>query len=329
MKGIYLIAIAFLASRTAASVIIPNEAEDECPIKDSCPPKLIADKSNCHQFFRCKSGKKELVVCKGDKQFSTFWGGCVSPENSDCGVGDCKHNGDLLPHECQCDQFYECKNYQKALRICESGQIFDKNRKICVPGESVNGECVPNSGIECRNGDYIRHECQCDKYYECKQNQKALRECPKGSIFEPPSGCVKGNVDECSSENTCRQGESKSHHCLCEKYYICNNNDWIAKSCKKDEHFSPKNLTCMKIKDANCENFPVTPDPTEPGYCAENGSISSHECDCRLYYECENNKKILKNCDWGKYFDRANKVCEKAEDVKCRNSWDNWIKKYP
>lgn len=321
--GIYLIAIAFLASRTAASVIVPNEftfeAEDECPSKDSCPPKLIADKENCGQFYKCKSGKKTLVVCKGDLQFSKSWQGCVSRDKSDCANNDdCKPNGDLLQHECQCDKFYECKNGQKILRECESGQIFEKDRKICVPGEDLNGKCTPNSTVECTNGNYLPHECQCDKFYECKKNKKALRECSKGSIFEPAlAKCVRGT--DCPPEVTCRQGENKKHHCLCDKYYTCNNDDWILKPCGEGQHFSSKDLKCMTPKEACCDPKSCGNPPGESGACPEGVPTHwRHECDCRLYYECIDNKKEIKSCDWGRYFDYVNQVCEKADKVKCQ-----------
>ncbi|XP_070157636.1 peritrophin-48-like [Polyergus mexicanus] len=330
MKGIYLIAIAFLASRTAASVIIPNEftfeAENECPPKDACPPKLIADKSNCGQFYKCKNGKKELVVCKEGLQFSKKWRGCVSRDKSDCSDGECQRNGNLLPHECQCDKFYECKNGQKALRECGSGQIFEKDKKICVPGENLNGKCTPNPGIECADGDFLPHECQCDKFYECKKNKKALRECSKGSVFKPASAkCVTGTA---CPKDTCRQGENKKHHCLCEKYYTCNNDDWVLTPCGKDQHFSPTELKCMMPQKACCDLKFCSDKPGEPGDCPKDVATRwPHECDCRLYYECEKNKKEIKSCTWGRYFDYVNQVCEKAEkiSVKCKNTWDDWV----
>lgn len=328
MKGIYLIAIVFLASRTAASVIVVNEsafeAENECPEIDGCPPKLIEIKSDCLHYYECRNQEKIYKTCAAGLHFSKRWSGCVKPEKSECGkngtipVG-CTRNGDLLPHECQCTKFYECKSNNKVLRICPAKQYFDKDRKICIPGEN----CKP-AGQECENGELLTHECQCNKYYLCKNGQKALRECEKGWNFDPAlPKCVKGKCPT-NDADPCKHGESKVHDCGCEKYYTCKNKEWILEECKTGQHFSPKNLKCMKESEAGCKEDPSK----DPSACPDNVPTKwRHECDCRLYYECENNKKVIKACEWRRYFDYFNQVCDLAEKVSssCKNNWDNWI----
>lgn len=328
---IYLIAIVFLASQAAAYVIAGNEsstfeAQNECPAVDPCPPKLIAyEGEDCTRYYECKNQEKISKTCKTGLHFSVKWQGCVEPENSECeddggeGGNDeeskCEKNGDLLPHECQCTKFYECKSKHKTLRDCPLGEFFDKTRKICVPGKN----CKP-VGTECKDGDLINHECQCNKYYLCKNGQKALQECKKGYHFDSDSSkCVKGS---CPNDDVCTSGDKKSHECLCEKYYACKSKEWILQECGKDKHFSPTDLKCMEKKRAGCSK------PGNPDECPKNvPTLWRHECDCRLYYECVNDKKQVQACAWGKYFDYVNQVCETAKKVssKCHNSWDDWL----
>lgn len=334
---IYLIAIVFLASQAAAYVVAEDEsfifeAEDACPAADPCPPKLISYEDDCNHYYECKNQEKILKTCKTGLRFSKKWQGCVKPENSECSndpvIPDnnstdvkCVTNGDLLPHECQCTKFYECKNKKKILQDCPLGQFFDKDRKTCIPGRNCKA-----IGSECKDGDFINHECQCHKYYLCKNGQKVLRECEAGSHFDSDlSKCVTG---KCGDDNnkTCTSGEKKTHECKCEIYYVCKNNDWIAEECLKGQHFSPTKLKCMNEEIAGCKDNPTNP---PIGTCPDNvPSLWRHECDCRLYYECIEDKKQLQACPWGRYFDYVNQVCEIAEKVfpKCRNNWDDWNK---
>ncbi|XP_029164274.1 peritrophin-48-like [Nylanderia fulva] len=345
MKGLYLIAIAFLV-QTVIAVNEINEtitvAADACPAKDTCPPKLIVA-TDCAQYYECSKGKKVLKDCEDGLYFSKKWQGCVEPEESECdddndsgsdGDGDDDDECDdeaLYPHECQCNKFYECKNNKRVLRECKSGQHFDEDKERCVPGDCDGSG---SSESECEDdGDYLPHECQCNKYYECKNSKKALRECKKGYYFDTKSlKCKKGSCPE--AEATCTKGKKKSHECLCEKYYTCTNKEWVVEVCKKNQHFSPTLLKCTTKKAARCEEKTTTEEPTttpkseEPGVCPKDVPTRwPHECDCRLYYECKKKEMILQSCAWGRYFDHINQVCEKASKVssKCKNSWDDWV----
>lgn len=327
MKGIYLIAVAFLAQAVIAANQTTFEAEDECPTKDPCPPKLIFHEEDCTRYYECRNGDKILKKCKEGLHFSKKWHGCVQPAKSECedeDDGKCKE-GDLLPHECQCTKFYECKKNRKVLHECNPGEYFDEERKSCIPGK----DCKPLPVDECEHGELLPHECQCTKYYLCKNGRKALRECQKGWHFDTALlDCTKGSCKE--DGDSCRHGAKKEHDCLCEKYYTCSNKEWVVEDCKKGLHFSPTLLKCTDPKNAGCEGTPTptpTPKPT-PGECPDDvPSKWSHECDCRLYYECENKKKKVQACAWGRYFDYFNQVCDVASKVssKCKNSWDDWV----
>ncbi|XP_024882441.1 uncharacterized protein LOC112461430 [Temnothorax curvispinosus] len=75
-------------------------------------------------------------------------------------------------------------------------------------------------------------------------------------------------------------------------------------------------------QDAGCDKN-VKP---KPGDCPSSSpSKWAHECDCRLYYQCESGKKKLYDCSWGNYFNIANLKCDVASKVNCKNNWDDWV----
>ncbi|XP_012235768.1 protein obstructor-E [Linepithema humile] len=319
MKGIYLIAIAFLASCTVitAEFISVLEEEDECPVVDTCPPKLLFHETDCSKYYECKNGRKILQECARGLHFSKIWGGCLEPDKSECGKGatDCTKNGDLLAHECNCFKFYECKNNLKILHECPSGEHFSKSLRYCIKGTTCDDDEPANP--ECIEGVNLPHECRCEKYYVCKNNRKVLQECEEGSNFNKrTSTCVVG---PCNRDPECEENTRKPHECNCTMYYTCQSEEWVFSKCSSGLHFNPVEQRCMHPVDAGCEK--------NPGDCKNSiDETWSHECDCRLYYRCVNKRKEILSCPWGRYFDENRLVCDYAENVKdnCKNSWDDW-----
>ncbi|TGZ32404.1 Uncharacterized protein DBV15_06840 [Temnothorax longispinosus] len=280
---------------------------------------------------------KQLRFCAAGLFFSKRWRGCVSWEISDCvvtpsptpptptpppptpptpptppPVGECRH-GDLLPHECVCTKFYECKYGRKAVRDCPVGQRFNPSTKTCEVGD-CNTTPPPPPPV-CQEGEFLPHECQCNKYYQCKNGRKALRECDQGWHFDNSTRrCIPGNCN--NPKPRCVNGDAKKHECGCDKYYKCNNDEWLLEHCAEGLHFSETKKICMNPLDAGCDKN-VKP---KPGDCPSSSpSKWAHECDCRLYYQCESGKKKLYDCSWGNYFNIANLKC----DVASKNYVEN------
>jgi len=284
-------------------------------------------------FYECKDGQPQLRHCSSGLYFSKSWGGCVDRQISDCPSPtptptpspttpseDCRP-GELLEHECNCTFFYECIYGRKALRECPYGQHFSSRRGTCVDGIDCE-DPEPN----CREGERSPHECQCRKYYICKNNQKAVYDCEKGTHFDNATlTCIP--PEECNGRpRICENGDVKKHPCntFCDRYYRCYNNDWLIEYCPNGEHFSEIDKRCMDPLEAGCDPNIKPP----PGYCLESGpSKWPHECDCRLYYQCEYDRKKIYGCAWGYYFNRATLSCDVPSNVKnCVNAWDDWVR---
>ncbi|KAL6258128.1 hypothetical protein P5V15_010047 [Pogonomyrmex californicus] len=330
MKGIYLIAIVLLTSWTvsaASKLSIFFEAEDECPVIDTCPPKLIRHESDCSRFYICNGGVKQIQDCTPGLYFSLRWRGCVRLEISDCPVptppptptrptptrpiptpsptptpspsGECKKDGQLLPHECQCTVYYQCVSGLKARRECPPGQGFNKYSLVCEVGgcdattttttsttttstTTTSTTTTSTTPPICKEGTFSPHECQCDKYYECKHGEKALRECGKGRHFDKEKLiCVDG--EGCGT--VCNDKDRKKHECNCNQFYECHGDVWYVITCPKGEQYVESEKKCISL-----------------GACELEGSITSHQCDPRLWYECKGKIKVLHECEWGQHF---------------------------
>ncbi|XP_011636616.1 protein obstructor-E-like [Pogonomyrmex barbatus] len=309
MKGIYLIAIVLLTSWTvsaASKLSIFFEADNECPVIDTCPPKLIHHESNCSRFYICNGGVKQIQDCAPGLYFSLRWRGCVKLEISDCQTPlpppppststtpspsrECEKDGQLLPHECNCTVYYQCVSGLKARRECPPGEGFNKYRRICEVGgceatttqepTTLPTTTSTNSRI-CEEGTLSPHECQCDKYYECINGQKALRECGKGRHFDKEKlTCVDG--EHCG---ICKDKDRKKHECNCNQFYECQGDVWYVRTCEKNEQYDESEKKCINL-----------------GACEREGSITSHQCDPRLWYECKGKIKKLHECEWGQHF---------------------------
>ncbi|KAL0125464.1 hypothetical protein PUN28_004521 [Cardiocondyla obscurior] len=298
-----------------------------CPAPpDPCPPVLLSHESNCTLFYECQNGRAILRFCAPNLFFSLKWRGCVDQAISDCPPPTptptptsnprpdrCEKDGDLLPHECNCAEFYLCKNGGKALQQCQPGHIFNPLSRTCEKGDPKTCKLDDPDPI-CEEGELIPHECDCIHYYECKNGQKALRECPEGENFHNGTlQCEKGF--NCSWP-ICSEGNRTKHGCNCEKYYECENNDWYLRNCSNNTHYNEATQTCTSPITAGCET---------PGYCKDNSKKWHHECDCRLYYECKNNTKTIHDCAWGEYFNNVTLTCEiLTDDATCKNDWDPW-----
>ena len=306
------------------------EREDECPAIDTCPPKLIFHETDCTKYYECKNGQKNVQYCQAGLHFSKIWSGCVKPSVSECIPDDnddveCKNHGDLVPHECNCHKFYECRKvsseFWKILHNCYDEEHFSKRLRQCVAGNTCEDEDFVYA--DCQENRRSPHECQCEKYYVCRNNRQIVKDCPEGSHFSNSTlDCELGSCPDKTRE--CDENTQRKHECDCEKYYTCLGGEWALSHCENGNHFSNTSKRCEPKEVAGCVRL-------RPGECdVDSDTRWAHECDCRLYYRCQKNQKEIYGCSWGDYFDRNKRICVDAKKVKytCRNDWDDWLNDY-
>ncbi|CAL1689843.1 unnamed protein product [Lasius platythorax] len=166
MKGIYIIAIVFVASWT---VIIANEdfnrdkskfirEEDldkiptRCPLQDTNDTVHLAHEIDCTKFYKCAWGKRLPFDCPWIDEaktqrlhFNKWKQFCDWPEQAGC--SNCPGNEEdgyppvkLTYTISSCNQYYECSRGEKLLRFCPSGVCFSATCQDCVRNRT-SGNC--------------------------------------------------------------------------------------------------------------------------------------------------------------------------------------------
>ncbi|XP_072742665.1 uncharacterized protein [Anoplolepis gracilipes] len=241
MKGIYVIAVAFLASW---NVCIANEDQQfsqeiklqdnifrKCPYPDINPKNTttnIAHESDCTKFYKCLLGS-------GTEQLCPF----------------------MWPNDKT-----KRLHYNRALQVCD--WPWNAGCELC-PREDKNGDFPPESRIadpESRN---------CRDYIICKQDgTRQYGTCPDNTCFSRTcQDCVKdrnnGNCGPSSSITTSSTTTTtpkstipepcdnrKEHECNCALYYQLYGNDWIREECEGGLHFSRTECGCTTPDIAKC-----------------------------------------------------------------------------
>ncbi|KAM0726032.1 Peritrophin-1 [Formica fusca] len=244
MKGIYVIAIAFLAFW---SVCTANENQQfiqetgpldnivrECPFTDPRNTTIhLAHESDCTKFYKCLAGRGIEQLCP------LMWP----------------------------DDPYKRLHFNRALQVCDwPGQA---GCQVC-PEPDVNGNYPPESWI----ADPDSRDCR--GYIICKNGRRQRGTCPSGQCFSRTcQGCVKnpkgGNCEggpivtttttstTTSTTTTkttpiCETNDLKRHDCDCSKYHKCNNNQvWGDPiQCDGGLHFNHGTPFCHPPDEADC-----------------------------------------------------------------------------
>ncbi|XP_018316821.1 peritrophin-48 [Mycetomoellerius zeteki] len=341
MKGIYLIAIAFLASWTvitASKLPIIFETEDECPVLDIFPPKVISHKTDCTKYYECKNNQKQLRFCEVGLYFSKRWGGCVTQEISDCSQDESDDqcpNPDpcppkLIPIKEDCTKYYECKNSKKEPRSCKVGLYFSQRWHGCVDREI--SDCplttpTPTSTTPTPTSTTPIPTSTTPTPTSTTPTPTSTTPTPISTTPTPTTPPLL----ECPNPDTCPP-KLISHETDCTKYYECKNSKKEPRSCKAGLYFSQRWHGCVELEISDCPLTTPTSTPTattptststtpillecpNPDSCPP--KLISHETDCTKYYECKNSKKEPRSCKAGLYFSQRWHGCVELNISDC------------
>ncbi|KMQ95757.1 hypothetical protein RF55_4007 [Lasius niger] len=245
MKGIYVIAVAFLASWSVCTAnedqqsVQQIESQDDifrqCPYPDINPRNTtthIAHESDCTKFYKCLLGRGTEQLCpliwKNDPtkrlHFNRTAQVCDWPWNAGCELCPGKdQNGEYPPESwiadpkaTNCRQYIKCKqNGQQEKATCGNGLCFSRTCQACVE-DRAGGNCgdrIPDPGTT--------------------------------------TTTATPNPDECKT------GDRLPHDCDCGKYLQCyDNKDWILQWCDGGQHFSPTTKNCLPPDEAKCTLLP-------------------------------------------------------------------------
>ncbi|XP_011161534.1 uncharacterized protein LOC105196420 isoform X3 [Solenopsis invicta] len=224
MKGMYVIATAFLASLAVNAVNSDQSVQPQgviwpiptvCPFPERFPHNTTTNlphEWDCTRFYKCFLGKGVEQLCPlmipGDPvsrlHYNRLEQVCDWPWRAGC--SSCPENprgSVLLPGPDNCRDYYECINGYPTLRHCPANTCFSRTCQACVTNRN-GGNC----------GNSL-----------------------------PPQTC---------SNPSGNNGDKRSHDCDCAKYYMCDGYNWLQFQCSGGLHFSPTRQMCLQPNEAGC-----------------------------------------------------------------------------
>ncbi|XP_060824000.1 uncharacterized protein LOC132911397 [Bombus pascuorum] len=270
--------------------------------------------TNCSLYYKCENGEKVLKTCDVEQLFCSDSLKCVHKDAAKCKVYDSCPTSKLLeaillPHHRR-SLYYECVDGQYVVRRCPSGHVFDNEVRLCV--SKIH---CPATGIK-----RISHETDCGLYYECVDGVKVEKVCEDGLSFDETKGiCTWSASNECSSnfnqtdqkndcEGTCLSNNSRWPHKECDRYCTCDGGRAKVHNCPSGLYYDRVSGTC-----AWPENAEVKSDCPHITDCTRASRPVPHNCNCNLYYKCEEGGKYLAKCPDGLYFDYVLGYCVDRE----------------
>jgi len=301
----------------------------ECPVPDTCPPKLIPIKEDCSKYYECKDGKKHLRSCGADLYFSQKWQGCVEQQVSDCeppnDIEQCPTTDacppKLIPIKQDCTKYYECKNSKKELRFCKAGLYFSQYWQGCVSRE--HSDCLITTLIPTTQTPIPTTQTPIPTTQTpipttqtpipTTQTPIPTTQTPIPTTQTPipttqtPIPTTQTPISTTSTSPECPYPDSCPPKLIpiksdCTKYYECKNSKKELRFCKADLYFSQYWQGCVSRENSDCFEIPISG-------CI-NGDLLEHECTCTKYYLCIEGYKALFECPPGKHFDISTKTCQ-------------------
>ncbi|KYN04138.1 putative chitinase 3, partial [Cyphomyrmex costatus] len=280
---------------------------DICPPPDSVQKVFLPHECECTQYYECIGGKKVLRFCPNRLHFDHVWQICNDPIEAKCVANTISPPTTILT---------------------TSSTAIDEPRITCPPQGSTEKLLLP-------------HPCICNQYYECVEGDKVLRTCPTDMYFNYATEvcdwstkvkCVSPfpshniQINDHNTNNKCSPNDRAfSHENSCSEYYLCLKGEKVLKHCIEGLHFNVTIQMC-DYPQKKCDLNTPGPQPIPTiilDVCPPAGSIEKvllpHECDCTQYYECIDEKRILRDCLNGLHYDYVRQICNVPTEARCND----------
>ncbi|KAH8411088.1 hypothetical protein KR222_002346, partial [Zaprionus bogoriensis] len=298
-------------------------AETTNACADQVNGAYLAKSGYCSEFFICDKQMAYPQVCTAGSYFNTTTSNCVPDTDSECWQNKCigRQNGQYLPKDGSCTNYYICQNDEATPQSCASGSYFDTALLACVVDED-NKNCWENFCIGKKDGAWVADNENCTLFYVCAAEKAIAQECSNGTYFDGSGPhCVPGTCPDktktttttpatgCDCEDGSRDGQLVANKDNCRQYYICENGVLVLGDCLKGNFFNSTAEVCQVDTDNVC------PESCQPD-CAE-GEVVNDVNNCNQYHICQDGTWHSKTCPMGTYFDTSCRDCVIDSDNVC------------
>ncbi|KYM79154.1 Peritrophin-1, partial [Atta colombica] len=312
---------------------------------NKCSPngRAFNHEDSCTEYYLCSEGEKVLQYCLEGLHFNVSIQMCDYPQKK-CNLNTpgsqpiptvtlniCPPDSIqqvLLPHECDCTQYYECIDGKQILRDCSDGLHYDYVHQIC------------NVPIKAKCNDFTTM-------------------IPQSSFPTIPDSSKFQNLDPFTCIGTCPEEDPDYAVLLpnddCKKFCMCSGGVAWIQLCPEPLYFDSVEKICKKKKDAVCgtrlynqdSSFKIdkivdNDDSLQPladendneretydrsldsssciGTCLEENSkhaVLLSNDDCKKFCLCSNGTTYVQPCPELLYFDSIDKACKRKKDAVC------------
>lgn len=190
-----------------------------CPPKGSPVKVRLPHECSCAKYYECLDEDRILRKCPSGMHFDDRRKRCVPAEEAGCVIKMETPPTDAatrcpkddvgrpvnLPHQRECDLYYECSKGEMILRKCQANTSFNPQLGRCDLPENiqcnVSACCGINEGFPVPSDEddivpeepkcpaegtaKLPHPEKCSLYYVCDNGSKTVHECPSGLHFNP------------------------------------------------------------------------------------------------------------------------------------------------
>ncbi|KAG8182552.1 hypothetical protein JTE90_002086 [Oedothorax gibbosus] len=167
---------------------------------------------DCHKYITCDNWNPTSWLCNGEQVYEQgvgCWDGGVCRDSQpqqfriSAESVKCPSSYGYFPFFEDCHKFLVCVDGVPTLHFCPEGTVY-KDHVGCVEGNV----CPPrqagseDSRATCRKPNALYPHERCDRYYKCVASRPYIKECTRGTAFDPKKEkCTKAMFDKCIMKN--------------------------------------------------------------------------------------------------------------------------------
>ncbi|XP_030372034.1 uncharacterized protein LOC115622272, partial [Scaptodrosophila lebanonensis] len=218
----------------------PYVSNDQ-PADDNFPPDpmvcegkhglILADGSNCNNFYICISGKLRHERCYSGYFFNAT--------------------------------LYQCQPFNATSEGTEAPPIEEDGPTKAQPQQQCTDDPIDFADLcdEIGEGASIAEQGDCRRYISCEDEEPTSQRCRNGESYDSILGICRQNDGTCLMENGERVGVCNGKHGQlardvdnCRGYFVCVNGQKIENECAKDEFFNKTTNMCEIDVLQECKN---------------------------------------------------------------------------
>uniref|UniRef100_A0A7E4V1H8 Chitin-binding type-2 domain-containing protein n=1 Tax=Panagrellus redivivus TaxID=6233 RepID=A0A7E4V1H8_PANRE len=170
--------------------------------------------TDCSRYLQCHGGQLYERQCSNGMKFDERYLACSLTAPCTSASSPVCYEGDIKPHQKQCNKFLTCRDGKFVEASCPLYHIWDMKAKKCIYGNCVAGRNAPATQaapnpivggicVEKAGRDGFYHDPNdCRIFYQCASSKWVRKQCAPGTAWSHQLGVCDhiGNVQACRNQ---------------------------------------------------------------------------------------------------------------------------------